>query len=204
MPNPAQLDPLHLAALVGSRLCHDLISPIGAIGNGVELMMMGAANPTGPEMALILESTAAATARVRFFRIAFGMCSVDQRIGRNEVAAVLDDMTIGGRLSVQWDSPADMARRDAKLALLAFSCLESAMPQGGTISAVMSDKGWHIAGVGPRLRIEAALWDGVRNPDLFGDITPGQVHFPLLVLEAARQHRRITVTQTDTELHLTF
>ena len=38
-----------LAALVGSRICHDLISPIGAIGNGVELLMMeGAAK--GPEM----------------------------------------------------------------------------------------------------------------------------------------------------------
>ncbi len=53
--------PLHdkpdLAALVGSRICHDLISPIGAIGNGVELMMMeGAAK--GPEMALITESVA--------------------------------------------------------------------------------------------------------------------------------------------------
>jgi histidine phosphotransferase ChpT len=36
------LDPIHLAALVASRICHDLISPIGAIGNGVELMIMDA------------------------------------------------------------------------------------------------------------------------------------------------------------------
>jgi hypothetical protein len=35
-----------IAALIGSRICHDLISPIGAIGNGVELLMMdGAAKP---------------------------------------------------------------------------------------------------------------------------------------------------------------
>ena len=54
MPNPALLDPLYLSTLVASRLCHDLISPIGAIGNGIELMVMESAGPSGQELALIL------------------------------------------------------------------------------------------------------------------------------------------------------
>ena len=60
-----------LAALIASRICHDLISPIGAIGNGVELLAM---EPGGtlPEMALISESVANANDRIRFFRICFG------------------------------------------------------------------------------------------------------------------------------------
>jgi histidine phosphotransferase ChpT len=60
-----------LAALIGSRICHDLISPIGAIGNGVELLLMEASGK-GPELSLISESVAAANARIRFFRVAFG------------------------------------------------------------------------------------------------------------------------------------
>ena len=51
-----------LSALIGSRICHDLISPIGAIGNGVELLMME--GRAGPEVALIAESVAAANAQI--------------------------------------------------------------------------------------------------------------------------------------------
>ncbi len=66
-----------LAALVGSRICHDLISPIGAIGNGVELVLLDAA-VGGPEVTLIADSVSHANARIRFFRIAFGATGADQ------------------------------------------------------------------------------------------------------------------------------
>ena len=55
---------LDLAALVGSRICHDLISPIGAIGNGVELLSLTDGD-TGAEMDLINESVQNANARIR-------------------------------------------------------------------------------------------------------------------------------------------
>jgi len=83
-----------LNALVGSRICHDLISPIGAIGNGVELLQMESA-AQGPELALISESVTNANARIRFFRIAFGAAGRDQRIGRSEVAGILADLYRG-------------------------------------------------------------------------------------------------------------
>ncbi len=204
MPHLAQFDPLHLSALLASRICHDLISPIGAIGNGVELMLMDQTGTTGQEMALILESTSAANARIRFFRVAFGLCGPDQRIGRHEVGTILDDMTTGGRVHVTLDSPNDLTRRDVKLVFLGLLCIEAALPQGGTVTLTMNDQGWHLAAHATRLRVDADLWAGLTNPDLFDDITPGQVHFPLMTLEAARQHRRLTFTQSETELHLTF
>jgi histidine phosphotransferase ChpT len=204
VPNPAQIDPLHIAALIGSRICHDLISPIGAIGNGIELMMMDSAAAPTQEMALILESTGHANARIRFFRVAFGLCGADQRIGRAEAASIVADMTTGGRLNVDWSSPQDLARRDIKLVYLALLCLESALPVGGAICVEMGDNGWSLGATAARLRIDGPLWDGLQNPDLFGDVTPNQVHFPLLALEAARQHRRITMTQTEGHISLRF
>ena len=77
-----------LAALIGSRICHDLISPIGAIGNGVELLMMDGAAQT-PELALIAESVANANARIRFFRLAFGANAAHQKIARSEILSIL-------------------------------------------------------------------------------------------------------------------
>jgi histidine phosphotransferase ChpT len=68
-----------LTALVGSRICHDLVSPLGAIGNGVELLGLTGIAPS-PEMALIVESVENANARLRFFRIAYGAAGTDQRL----------------------------------------------------------------------------------------------------------------------------
>ena len=45
-----------LASLIASRICHDLISPVGAIANGLELMSLGGASNGGPELALVTES----------------------------------------------------------------------------------------------------------------------------------------------------
>ena len=71
------------AALIGSRICHALISPVGAINNGIELIQMTTPS-LGPEMAMISERLTNASARIRFFRIAFGAAG-EQLVGRQEV-----------------------------------------------------------------------------------------------------------------------
>ena len=121
-----------LTALLGSRICHDLISPIGAISNGVELLMMEG-NARGPEIALISESVSNASARIRFFRVAFGASGGEHRVGRSEILAIVEDITRGGRLTIDWSSPTELPRRDVKLAFLLILCLETALAYGGKI-----------------------------------------------------------------------
>lgn len=193
-----------LTALLGSRICHDLISPIGAIGNGVELLMMeGAGN--SPELALISDSVAHANARVRFFRLAFGSPgSAEQQVSRNECAGVFSDLTRGSRLQVAWDSPAQIARRDAKLASLIYLCLESALPHGGEVLIERGESRWMLRGAGPRLKIDPELWEMLSNPVARPEILPGNVHFALLRDEVARQHRRLTVEIRETDIRVSF
>lgn len=193
-----------LAALIGSRICHDLISPIGAIGNGVELLMLeGTAQ--GPEVALISESVAHANARVRFFRVAFGASSGDQRIGRREVADILAGVTRGGRVEVDWQGPPEMARREVKLAFLLVLCLETAMPQGGRITVTRNDSRWLLLGEATRLKVDPDLWEVLSNPAALTEIGPAQVHFLLVQEETSRQHRRLTVEVADNKsVRLTF
>lgn len=192
-----------LAALLGSRICHDLISPIGAIGNGVELLMLEG-GPAGPEVALISESVAHANARVRFFRIAFGAAGADQRIGRSEVLDILAALTRGGRVAVDWQGPADLSRREVKLAFLLILCLETGLPQGGQIAVSRGDSRWQLSGEGPRLRIDPDLWEVLSNPAATAEIGPAQVHFLLVQDEVARQHRRLTVETGETAVRLAF
>ncbi|MGA0540214.1 histidine phosphotransferase family protein [Neotabrizicola sp. VNH66] len=192
-----------LAALIGSRICHDLISPIGAIGNGVELMMMDRASAS-PELALIAESVASANARIRFFRVAFGAAGSDQRIARSEVVQVLTDMTRGGRLQIDWQSPVELPRREVKLAFLLLQCLETAMAWGGRIRITRSEPGWTMDAAAARLKIDPALWEVLTEPHAPPEIGAGQVHFALVPGELQAQSRRLMADVKADSIRLTF
>ncbi|WP_343078816.1 histidine phosphotransferase family protein [Ostreiculturibacter nitratireducens] len=189
-----------IVALLGSRICHDLISPLGAIGNGVELLAMSG---TGPEIALISESVSNASARIRFFRIAFGAAESSQRIGRPEVTSILADLTRGSRLSIEWQAQGDQARPDVKLALLALQCLESAMPWGGRITVTETSRNWQVRGTAERLRVEEPLWQSLTDRSAAPEVGPAQVHFAILPEEAAAQGRRLAV-ETGAALCIAF
>lgn len=207
LPLPDEPQPFRrredLVAMLGSRICHDIISPLSAIGNGVELLQMGGAID-GPEMALITESVASAKARVRFFRVAFGHAGPDQRIAHREVESILADMTRGGRTRIEWQVEGDQPRGEVKLAFLALQCLETAMPYGGTVAVTRDGVQWQVAGTAPKLKVDEALFHGMTDPAAQVPITAAQVQFALLPLEAARQDRRVTVQVAPEQVAIKF
>jgi histidine phosphotransferase ChpT len=197
------IDRHDLTALIGSRICHDLISPIGAIGNGVELLMM-ASSAHGPEIALIAESVANATARIRLFRVAFGAANAGQRIGRAEVQEILTEITRGGRMQIGWTSGSDADRAAVKLAFLLLLCLETALPYGGRVRVVTEGRGWLIEAEAAKLKIDHDLWEVLSNPSANAQIGPAQVHFALVPEELAYQARNLVVKITDQTIRLEF
>ena len=143
---------INLAALIGSRICHDLISPIGAINNGLELLGMTGSSE-GPELQLITDSVGSASARIRFFRIAYGAAG-QQEMGRAEIVGVLRDLMGGGRLDVAWGPMDEQPRDVVRMAFLAIQCLETAMPYGGRIEVTCERQRWTIHGRGEKLNID--------------------------------------------------
>jgi histidine phosphotransferase ChpT len=175
-----------LAALIGSRICHDLISPIGAINNGLELLSLGGATP-GPEMNLIGESVGNASARIRFLRIAFG-ASGDQMMGAAEILSILRELYEGSRLTLHWDSEDPQPRSSVRLAFLAILCTESAMPFGGTVRVAERDGAWSVEGTADRIYEDPKLWGALeRRSD--SELMPAHVQFILLPLCAAQEGR---------------
>jgi len=188
---------------VGSRICHDLISPIGAIGNGVELLSLTDGD-TSAEMALISESVENASARIRFFRIAYGAASDTQMISRSEVMSVLAATARGGRFTYFWQVEGDQPRRDVRLAFLLMQCAESAMPMGGDITLSLQDGTWTLIGTGKRITAQSELWDGLTNPDQAPAYTSAQVQFALIPMVLAEAGRKLDLTLTEQEIALTF
>ena len=189
------VDNANLAALVGSRICHDLISPVGAINNGLELLGMSN-SLEGPELELISDSVNNANARIRFFRVAFGAAG-EQDLGRVEVVSVLSDVSKGGRIKYNWSSEAAAPRREVRMAFLAGLCLESALPYGGTVQILRSGDSWTIVGEGRKINLNEPLWAGLTGPQE-AEITPALVQFALIV-EAAREAGRTLAYEAGME-----
>ncbi|SFB71745.1 histidine phosphotransferase family protein [Tropicimonas isoalkanivorans] len=193
-----------IPALIGSRICHDLISPIGAIGNGIELLTMSGAS-VGPELSLISESVANANARIRYYRLAFGQSGQDQATSRTEVQSILRDLYGGSRLRIDWTLSVDCGRMEAKAALLAVQCMETAMPFGGRLEVSRSDGQWRIVGEAPKLRVDPETW-AILEGDAAAvvELTPALVHFALLPETVADLGRTLSVTRSDEKIVLTY
>ncbi|SIT78107.1 histidine phosphotransferase ChpT [Yoonia rosea] len=168
-----------LAALVGSRICHDLISPIGAIGNGVELLALTDGD-TGAEMDLINESVQNASARIRYFRIAYGAATEEQSVSRSEILSILAATARGGRINYIWKIEGDQPRRLVRAALLMLQALESTMPLGGDIQITRDGETWVMRAEGPRLAVDQELWDNISAPQMGFRYTAAHVQFALL------------------------
>ncbi len=193
---------VNLAELIGSRICHDLISPIGAITNGLELLdMVGAVQ--GPEMELISGSVGSAGARIRFFRVAFGSAS-DQPLGRAEITELLNDVERAGRLRVNWNLTEPVLRNQVKLAFLALMCCESAMPLGGTVDITSKGEAWTVTGSADKLNVDSDLWKHVATGRFPNKLTPAQVQFALLPETAKAVGRRVAVETAATRVSLRY
>lgn len=208
---------LHLAGLVASRLCHDLVSPLGAIGNGLELMTMPGGAGHGPELDLVAESVENAQARIRVFRVAFGLAQADQRMGAPEIAALLADLSRAGRLVFDWQVDGDQSRREVKMVLLAALCLETALPRGGRVLICRSGhdytgQGWRLVADAPRTRPDPALWSllgpgaetGAVAPMPLAGLAAAQVQFALLPVEARQARRRLHWEMDNTGAEISF
>ena len=181
---------VNLSALIGSRICHDLISPIGAINNGLELLGMSG-DQSGPEMDLIQESVGNASARIRYFRVAFGAAG-EQTMGRSEITSILGDVMSGARLDVAWGPMDAQPRSEVRLAFLALLCVETAMPYGGRIEISQQDGRWLLHGHAEKLNIDAPIWDVLATRQAPADLRPAQVQFALLPLIANDMGRQVS------------
>lgn len=163
MSEPAALGDLELAALVSSRICHDIINPVSAIANGLE--MLGEESDQGMRdaaMDLIRKSTAQASAKLQFARIAFGAAgSAGAEVDLRDAEKVSRDFVGGsGKHQVAWQGPpATLPKNKVKLLLNLVALGAVALPRGGVINV-------EIAGTPPAVSfVVRARGDAARLTD---------------------------------------
>ncbi|MEO3414152.1 histidine phosphotransferase family protein [Roseovarius sp. CAU 1744] len=193
----------NVAALIGSRICHDLISPVGAVTNGLELLAMSGVGDS-PELSLVNSSAADASARIRLFRLAFGTASDGQSTSCDELQRVLADHYADGRINLRFHPTEDPSRKIAKAVVLAVLCVEQSLPVGGVIDISADGDSWNITGTSERIRERAPLWAGLQGDAPLDDLAPADVQFLLLRVLLESLDRRGAVASTTEKVSLTF
>src|SRR6201985_3404022 len=137
-------DMLELAALLCSRVCHDLISPVGAIVNGLEVLDDDP-KPEDREFALdlIRKSAKTASARLQFCRLAFGAAGsagaqIDLGDAQNMAKGHIED----GKTSIAWNLPRLLLPKNrVKLLLNMMVIAQQTIPRGGTVTVAPVGEG---------------------------------------------------------------
>lgn len=148
MSSDSQLSDLELAALVSSRICHDIISPVGAIANGLEVMEEDTDQTMREHaMDLIRKSATQASAKLQFARLAFGAAgSAGSEIDLNEAQKVARAVAETDKHTLEWDGPPiSLAKDKIKLLLNIVTLALSALPRGGTLKVSISGDGPAVA-----------------------------------------------------------
>lgn len=146
--------PLDLAALLCSRICHDVISPVGAIMNGLEMLDSEQdEDMRAVAMDLIKKSATSASARLQFCRLAFGAAgSLTAAIDTGDAENVARGLIANDRTALRWNGDRRLLPKNA-VKLLLNLCLiaASAIPRGGVITVEFEGDGEALT-----MRIEAA------------------------------------------------
>jgi histidine phosphotransferase ChpT len=191
--NPAELAPrwtlphqgeamnsVDLASLLCSRLCHDLMSPIGALNNGIELL----ADETDPDMRekcleLLADSARASANKLKFFRLAFGAAGgFGEEVDTHEAEAALEGLFGAERkIDLGWVVSDDKLPKDAVKLLLNLAMLAGdALVRGGRLDVGAERRNGEIElavrAEGPRILLDPVLRETLANGVNDGTVEP--------------------------------
>lgn len=172
---PAPDPSLTILELLASRICHDLISPVGAVNNGVEFLQDADPADMKDGLDLIAYSAAQASAKLQAFRLCYGAGGRDPNIKLDEVHRIFGEYLGGAsRIKQDWDPKAvafdDMPVALPKILLGTLILCTEIMPRGGIITVSRQETGYLKVtptgqDVAPRPNMDKAL-DGTIHPDI--------------------------------------
>ena len=143
---------VHLAALLASRLCHDLTGPVGAISNGVELLMEETDEDMRRQSLELVEMSAGeANRRLIFFRLAIGAAGgLQAAISLSDARRVALDFFEGRKMDLEWPETLgtglQLSSAAVRLLLNLLLLAAESLPRGGRVTALIDGTGPWTAG----------------------------------------------------------
>jgi histidine phosphotransferase ChpT len=186
--------------LVASRICHDLVSPVGAVSNGVELLQELGESAGEEAMQLIASSALQAGIRLKCFRLAYGAAGTDGNIGFKEIREVFTDWLKAGHIQAEFEP--DLNLKFSMPPQGFFKCLLNMMilaeecnhGEGKVaVTALDGNKGIKVTVTGKNAGFRSGTESALSGETAPEDLDPRSVHAYVTYLFAA--HFGFTITR---------
>jgi histidine phosphotransferase ChpT len=167
---------LRVVELLAARLCHELVSPIAAINNGVELLGEEEGDFMQDAVDLIGQSARRAGKRLQFYRFAYGTTGTSGPEPKDLVLGLMDE----SKVTCDWSAEAQTLSRDwQKLACNLVVIAAETLPRGGTVAVrVLHDGvvGVEVEAAGETLNVTPELRSAIAADVAVDDLTSRTVH----------------------------
>ncbi len=200
---------IRLLELLSSKICHDLISPVGAINNGIELVEDIGGSVVNEAMKLISSSAQQAAKRLRLFRMAYGKAGAEQGVTLKDIRQTAKDFLSTGKSKLTWnDEQAFTEVTEQRGALKMVLCLtmlaEDVLSHGGDITVETVSEpnkvGVKVTIAGTHAQLSEAMHLALKGDSTIDDITPRTVHAYVTGRMIDYYGFKINVTQHSPEL----
>ena len=198
---------IEFAALLVSRVCHDLVGPLGAVVNGMEVLEDERdATMRADAIKLVTMSADQALARIQFMRIAFGAAgSAGAELDLGEIGRLIGGLFEGGKTQLVWNVPRLYWAKDwAKLLMNATLLAADCLPRGGLVTvdagADPQAPSFHIRAQGLNARVTDEVGHAIKGEALNVDARHVQ---PFLTYTLSRSVKApLTITPMDGTVEL--
>jgi len=200
---------LQLAELLTSRLCHDLISPIGAINTGLELFQETSSDQlteSNEILNLILNSARTASARVSFYRVAFG--SGGGNISLGNARELVDKYFMRSKLQLSWKDAFQknlILQEWGRILLNSILWMSECAPRGGQLDITPPEEGLPILSLCLRANpiiLHQGTLEALEGKATLQEITPRTVPCYLLHCIVKSENGKLTVSKTSSPSEL--
>jgi len=195
-----QIDLLVLE-LLASKLCHDLVSPVSAINNGVELIEDIGGSVVDEAMKLIGDSAQHASRRLRLYRMAYGRAGSEDNLGIKDVRQLAEQYLAGGKSTITWpeNQPPEIFgthKGTLKVMLNLIVLAEELLPYGGNIAlGPAHEDGCMFTITGRSAQLTPPLHAALENVTPVEELTPRSVQAYITGRFAAHFGVKLTPTQ---------
>ncbi len=177
-----QID-MRVMELLASKLCHDLVSPVSAINNGVELIQDIGGSVVPEAMKLIGDSGSKASRRLRMYRLAYGRAGSESNLGVKDVRQVAEQYLSDTKITFAWPEKAVFdafveTRGFLKVVLNLVLLAEESLAYGGTVSLLdlsSSNEGCRIEVSGRNAGLNPSLQAAIEGALSMDDLSPRNI-----------------------------
>jgi len=190
-----------ITELLCSHLCHELISPVTAVNNGLELIGGGDAALEPEAVELTRNSAAEASRRLQFYRLAYGQAAgLDAARGLVEAQDLSKGLLAGGKIKLAWSdggvTGSQIGKPGVKLLLNIIALAREALPRGGTVSVTLAgqpDFACTVTAEGTGARLTPEARSAMEDDAAVEQLTPRTVHAYLVATTARRLKTGLTI-----------